>query len=91
MTFGISNLLRWIFGGRIADAHSKTEFKTIRYGIQQARRTGIEKTSVLNWKPLQELLALSTVGSYFLEFVGASCSLRYRMFFLIAEATEVNC
>jgi histidinol phosphatase-like PHP family hydrolase len=40
------------------DAHSKTEFKTIRYGIQQAPRAGIEKTSVLNCKPLQQLLAL---------------------------------
>jgi DNA polymerase (family 10) len=40
------------------DAHSKSEFNTVRYGIEQARRAGIEKASVLNCKPLSELLKL---------------------------------
>ena len=40
------------------DAHSKSEFKTVRYGIEQARRAGIEKASVLNCMPLSELLKL---------------------------------
>jgi DNA polymerase (family 10) len=30
------------------DAHSTREFGTVRYGIDQARRAGLEKTSVLN-------------------------------------------
>jgi DNA polymerase (family 10) len=40
------------------DAHSKEEFKTIRYGIEQARRAGLEKATVLNCRPLPELLGL---------------------------------
>ena len=40
------------------DAHSKLEFKTVRYGIEQARRAGIEKAWVLNSMPLSELLEL---------------------------------
>jgi DNA polymerase (family 10) len=42
------------------DAHSKSEFNTVRYGIEQARRAGIEKMSVLNCQPLPELLVLVT-------------------------------
>jgi DNA polymerase (family 10) len=30
------------------DAHSKREFGLVRYGIDQARRAGLEKSSVLN-------------------------------------------
>jgi DNA polymerase (family X) len=30
------------------DSHSTGEFRTIRYGIEQARRAGLEKTEVLN-------------------------------------------
>ena len=40
------------------DAHSTREFELIRYGIDQARRAGLEKTSVLNclsWKTLARL------------------------------------
>jgi DNA polymerase (family 10) len=42
-------------GIRIAistDSHSTGEFRTIRYGIEQARRAGIEKADVLNCQPL---------------------------------------
>ena len=38
------------------DAHSVPEFGTIRYGIEQARRAGLEKSSVLNCCSLPELL-----------------------------------
>jgi DNA polymerase (family 10) len=34
------------------------EFATIQYGIEQARRAGLEKTSVLNCTPLDALLGL---------------------------------
>src|SRR6185312_11513599 len=40
------------------DAHSTREFGTIRYGIDQARRAGLEASSVLNclpWTSLQPL------------------------------------
>ena len=40
------------------DAHSTREFGLVRYGIGQARRAGLEKTSVLNclpWKLLERL------------------------------------
>ena len=37
------------------DAHSIHEFGTIRYGIEQARRAGLERTSVLNCQPLETL------------------------------------
>jgi DNA polymerase (family 10) len=40
------------------DAHSTREFELIRYGIDQARRAGLEKTSLLNclpWKTLARL------------------------------------
>jgi DNA polymerase (family 10) len=50
-----------IAGVKIAistDAHSTKEFQTIRYGIDQARRGGLEKTSVLNCLPLPELTRL---------------------------------
>jgi DNA polymerase (family X) len=40
------------------DAHSIHEFGTIRYGIEQARRAGLEKTSVLNCQPLERLALL---------------------------------
>jgi DNA polymerase (family 10) len=40
------------------DAHSTREFQTIRYGIDQARRAGLEKASVLNCLPLPELTKL---------------------------------
>jgi DNA polymerase (family X) len=42
------------------DAHSKPEFGTIRFGIEQARRAGLDKASVLNcqtWKILSKLFA----------------------------------
>ena len=34
------------------------EFADIRYGIDQARRAGLEKTSVLNCTPLDGILRL---------------------------------
>ena len=37
------------------DAHGIREFATVRYGIDQARRAGLDKKSVLNclaWKDL---------------------------------------
>jgi DNA polymerase (family 10) len=34
------------------DSHSTGEFRTIRYGIEQARRAGLEKTNILNCQPL---------------------------------------
>jgi len=40
------------------DAHSIHEFGTIRYGIEQARRAGLERTSVLNCQPLETLTKL---------------------------------
>lgn len=40
------------------DAHSIHEFGTIRYGIEQARRAGLERTSVLNCQPLDRLIEL---------------------------------
>lgn len=40
------------------DAHSVRELATIRYGIEQARRAGLEKSSVLNCAPLQAMLGL---------------------------------
>lgn len=40
------------------DAHSVHEFGTIRYGIEQARRAGLERTSVLNCQPLENLTKL---------------------------------
>jgi len=40
------------------DAHSVREFGTVRYGIEQARRAGLEKTSVLNCMPLGAVLGL---------------------------------
>lgn len=38
------------------DSHSTGEYRTIRYGIEQARRAGIEKTDVINCQPLAVLL-----------------------------------
>ena len=40
------------------DAHSIHEFGTIRYGIEQARRAGLERTSVLNCQSLEKLTKL---------------------------------
>ncbi len=34
------------------------EFENVIYGINQARRAGLEKTSVLNCLPLNKLLQL---------------------------------
>jgi DNA polymerase (family X) len=42
------------------DSHSTGEYRTIRYGIEQARRAGLAKEDVLNCQPLSELLALLT-------------------------------
>jgi DNA polymerase (family X) len=42
----------------LTDAHSTREFDLVRYGIDQARRAGLDKSSVLNclsWKELHEL------------------------------------
>lgn len=33
------------------DSHSTLEFGTIRYGLDQARRAGFEKSSILNCQP----------------------------------------
>ena len=40
------------------DSHSTGEFRTLRYGIEQARRAGLEKADVLNGQPLDKLLEL---------------------------------
>jgi DNA polymerase (family 10) len=40
------------------DAHSVSEFGTIRYGIEQARRAGLEARSVLNCQSLETLTDL---------------------------------
>jgi DNA polymerase (family 10) len=40
------------------DAHSTREFQTIRHGIEQARRAGLEKASVLNCLLLTEFTKL---------------------------------
>ena len=40
------------------DAHSVHEFATIRYGIEQARRAGLERASILNCTPLDAILSL---------------------------------
>jgi DNA polymerase (family 10) len=40
------------------DAHSTTELGLIRCGIDQARRAGLEKSSVLNCQPVEKLLSL---------------------------------
>ncbi|HEV2136113.1 MAG TPA: PHP domain-containing protein [Terracidiphilus sp.] len=48
-------------GIRIAistDSHSTGEYRTIRYGIEQARRAGLEKADVLNCQSLNVLLKL---------------------------------
>ena len=48
-------------GIRIAvstDSHSTGEYRTIRYGVEQARRAGLEKSDVLNCQPLDVLLKL---------------------------------
>jgi DNA polymerase (family 10) len=39
------------------DAHSMREFGTIQYGIEQARRAGLDKARVLNCQPLAQLLS----------------------------------
>ena len=41
------------------DAHSTREFELIRYGIDQARRAGLDKSFILNclsWQKLGELI-----------------------------------
>lgn len=40
------------------DSHSTGEYGTIRYGIEQARRAGLEAADVLNCQPLGSLLKL---------------------------------
>jgi DNA polymerase (family 10) len=40
------------------DAHSTREFQTIRYGVEQARRAGLEKASILNCFSVTELTKL---------------------------------
>jgi DNA polymerase (family X) len=40
------------------DAHSTSEFGTVRYGIDQARRAGLDKKSVLNCLPWSALAPL---------------------------------
>jgi DNA polymerase (family X) len=48
-------------GIRIAistDSHSVGEYRTVRYGIEQARRAGLERADVLNCHPLNELMNL---------------------------------
>ncbi|UWZ85274.1 DNA polymerase/3'-5' exonuclease PolX [Occallatibacter riparius] len=40
------------------DSHSTGEFRTIRYGLEQARRAGLQKRDVLNCRPLDALLKL---------------------------------
>jgi DNA polymerase (family 10) len=42
------------------DAHGTGELPIVRYGIDQARRAGLEKTTILNclpWQKLQRLFA----------------------------------
>ena len=53
--------LAGVAGVKIAvttDAHGVREFATVRYGIDQARRAGLEKTSVLNCLPWTVLAGL---------------------------------
>lgn len=40
------------------DSHSTGEYRTIRYGIEQGRRAGLEAADVLNCQPLPALLKL---------------------------------
>lgn len=40
------------------DSHSTGEYRTVRYGIEQARRAGLAKADVLNAQPLDVLLKL---------------------------------
>jgi DNA polymerase (family 10) len=40
------------------DAHSTSEFELVRYGIDQARRAGLDKSSVLNCLPWRKLKPL---------------------------------
>jgi DNA polymerase (family 10) len=40
------------------DAHSTREFGTVRYGIDQARRAGLDKKSILNCLPWSALAPL---------------------------------
>jgi DNA polymerase (family X) len=38
------------------DSHSTREYQTIRYGLEQARRAGLQKSDVLNCLPLNAIL-----------------------------------
>jgi len=40
------------------DSHSTGELATMRFGLEQARRAGLDKAAVLNTRPLVELLKL---------------------------------
>lgn len=42
------------------DSHSTGELATMRFGLEQARRAGLDKGSVLNTRPLSELVKLFT-------------------------------
>lgn len=44
------------------DSHSTGEYRTIRYGLEQARRAGLEKSDVLNCRPLDALMKLFNRG-----------------------------
>jgi DNA polymerase (family 10) len=44
------------------DSHSTGEYRTIRYGLEQARRSGLEKGDVLNCQPLNVLLKIFSRG-----------------------------
>jgi DNA polymerase (family 10) len=44
------------------DSHSTGEFDLIRCGLDQARRAGLDRASVLNCLPLDELLATFRIG-----------------------------
>ena len=40
------------------DAHSTREFDLIRCGLDQARRAGLQKTSIVNCQPWESLARL---------------------------------
>ena len=42
------------------DAHSTGEYRTIRYGIEQARRAGLQRSDVLNCQPVEVLLRIQS-------------------------------
>ena len=46
-----------------SDAHRTVDFAYLQYGVAQARRAWLEKTDVLNTRPLTELKAFLTSGA----------------------------